>query len=191
MESAGKKLLKLLVERDPASPEFRSGVRAVLGSPERARAESAGDGEFDLWRDVFVEQKLPWGRFLQSVLLHGAAVALLYTISLAWIRQQKILDRAWFDRSSLVTYSPEEYLPPLDTGASEAPKAQTGRPGLRQAADPFGSAGSGQPVPNHRRAARSQAPERRRHAEHYRHWSRRAGSSAGCDASAIEGHGRA
>ncbi len=127
MESAGKKLLKLLVERDPASPEFRSGVRAVLGSPERA-PESAGDGDFDLWRDVFVEQKLPWGRMLQSVLLHGAAVALLYTISLAWIRQQKILDRAWFDRSSLITYSPEEYLPPLDTGASEAPKAQTGEP---------------------------------------------------------------
>ena len=127
MESAGKELLKLLVERDPASPEFRSGVRAVLGSPERA-AESPGGGEFDLWRDVFVEQKLPWGRFLQSVLLHGAAVALLYTISMAWIRQQKILDRALFDRSSLITYSPEEYLPPLDTGASEAPKTQTGDP---------------------------------------------------------------
>jgi len=136
MESAGKKLLKLLVERDPASPEFRSEVRAVLGSPTHvsktarrgAPVESAGAGEFDLWRDVFVEQKLPWGRFLQSVLLHGAAVALLYTISLAWIRQQKILDRAWFDRSSLITYSPEEYLPPLDTGASEAPKAQKGDP---------------------------------------------------------------
>jgi TonB family protein len=84
--------------------------------------------EFDLWRDVFVQQKLPWGRFLQSALLHTAAVALIWTISLSWIRQQKILDRAAFDRSSLVTYSPEEYLPPLDTGASEAPKAQKGEP---------------------------------------------------------------
>jgi len=127
MESAGKKLLKLLVERDPASPEFRSEVRAVLGSQEIA-AELPSDGERDLWRDVFVQQKLPWGRFLQSALLHVATVALLYTISLAWIRQQHILDRAAFDRSSLVTYSPDEYLPPLDTGASEAPKAQTGDP---------------------------------------------------------------
>jgi TonB family protein len=124
---AGKKLLKLLVERDPASPEFRSGVRAVLG-PQEIAAELPSDGERDLWRDVFVQQELPWGRFLQSALLHVATVALLYTISVAWIRQQHILDRAAFDRSSLVTYSPDEYLPPLDTGASEAPKAQTGDP---------------------------------------------------------------
>src|SRR2546429_6539750 len=133
MESPGKDLLRLLVERDPASPEFRSGVRAALHPaphpalhPALRSTELPGDGEFDLWRDVFVQQKLPWGRFLQSALLHTAAVALIWTISLSWIRQQKILDRATFDRSSLVTYSPEEYLPPLDTGASEAPKAQKG-----------------------------------------------------------------
>ena len=123
MESPGKNLLKLLVERDPASPEFRSGVRAVLRP-----SGLSGDDEFGMWRDVFVQQKLPWGRFLQSALLHAAAVALIWTISLSWIRQQKILARAAFDRSSLVTYSPEEYLPPLDTGASEAPKAQEGDP---------------------------------------------------------------
>jgi TonB family protein len=135
MESPGKDLLRLLVERDPASPEFRSGVRAALHPaphpalhPALRSTELPGDGEFDLWRDVFVQQKLPWGRFLQSALLHTAAVALIWTISLSWIRQQKILDRAAFDRSSLVTYSPEEYLPPLDTGASEAPKAQKGDP---------------------------------------------------------------
>jgi TonB family protein len=123
MEFPEKDLSKLLVERDPASLEFRSGVRAAL-SP----AELPGSDEFDLWRDVFVQQKLPWGRFLQSALLHAAAVALIWTISLSWIRQQKILAQAAFDRSSLVTYSPEEYLPPLDTGASEAPKAQEGDP---------------------------------------------------------------
>jgi len=131
MESPGKRLLKLLVEHDPASPEFRSGVQAAL-RPASGRAlgpvELPGDGEFDLWRDVFVQQRLPWGRFVQSALLHGAAVALIYTISLAWIRQQRILDHAAFDRSSLVTYSPEEYLPPLDTGATEAPKAEKGDP---------------------------------------------------------------
>src|SRR5208337_4027823 len=127
MESPEKNLLRLLVERDPASPEFRSGVRAALSRSE-SPAELASDGEFDLWRDVFVQQKLPWGRFLQSAVLHAAAFALLYAISLAWIRQQKILDRAAFDRSSLVMYSPEEYLPPLDTGASKAPKAQKGDP---------------------------------------------------------------
>ena len=133
MESPGKDLLRLLVERDPASPEFRSGVRAALHPaphPALHPTELPGgeEDEFDLWRDVFVQQKLPWGRFLQSALLHTAAVALIWTISLSWIRQQKILDHAAFDRSSLVTYSPEGYLPPLDTGASEAPKAEKGDP---------------------------------------------------------------
>jgi TonB family protein len=132
MGSTGKRLLKLLVESDPASPEFRSGVRAALRpTAQVSKTASDGapsDGEFDLWRDVFVQQRLPWGRFVQSALLHGAAVFLIYTISVAWIRQQRILDRAVFDRSSLVTYSPDEYLPPLDTGASEAPKAEKGDP---------------------------------------------------------------
>ncbi len=131
MEFPGKRLLKLLVEHDPASPEFRSGVQAALRpalGPTLGSAESSSDGEFDLWRDVFVQQRLPWGRFVQSALLHGAAVVLIYTISIAWIRQQKILDHAAFDRSSLVTYSPDEYLPPLDTGASKALKAAKGDP---------------------------------------------------------------
>jgi len=132
MEFPGKRLLKLLVEHDPASPEFRSGVQAAL-RPTADVSTTAGfvalsDGEFDLWRDVFVQQKMPWGRFVQSALLHGAAVGLIYTISLAWIRQQKILDHAAFDRSSLVTYSPDEYLPPLDTGAPKMPKAVKGDP---------------------------------------------------------------
>jgi len=127
MESTGKKLLKLLVERDPASPEFRSEVQTILGLQGPA-AKVPANGELDLWRDVFVQQKLPWGRFLQSVLLHAAAVALLYTISLAWIRQRQILERAAFDRSSLITYAPDEYLPPLDTGASDVAKVEKGDP---------------------------------------------------------------
>ena len=125
MESPGKKLLKLLVERDPASPEFRSELRAAL-QPDPV--DLSRNHEFDMWRDVFVQQKLPWGRFLQSALLHTTALALIWTISLAWIRQQRILDRPEFDRSSLVTFTPQEYLPPLDTGASKAPKPQKGDP---------------------------------------------------------------
>ena len=184
MESPGNNLLRFLVERDPASPEFRSGVREALRSPELSAELPGGNkNEFDLWRDVFVQQKLPWGRFLQSALLHATAVALIYAISLSWIQQQKILASATFDRSSLVTYSPEEYLPSLDTGTSEPPKSANGRSRLREAADPFRSAGSGQSVPNYRCAARSQARSRRRLAQHCRHGSHRSGGSAGCDTS--------
>src|SRR5271169_2742269 len=126
MESPGKRLLRLLVELDPASPKFRGEVRAAL-RPLLHRAEFRAD-EFDLWHDVFVQQRLPWERFLQSALLHAAAVGLIVTLSLSWIRQQRILKPAAFDRSSLVTYTPQEYLPALDTGASEAPKPQKGDP---------------------------------------------------------------
>jgi TonB family protein len=131
MGSPGKKLLKLLVERDPASPEFPGEVRAALRSvpdPAPGPADLPGGHEFDMWRDVFVQQKLPWRRFLQSALLHTAAGALIWTVSLVLIRQQKIMERPAFDRSTLVTYTPAEYLPPLDTGAPEAPKPQKGDP---------------------------------------------------------------
>jgi TonB family protein len=125
MESPRKDLLRLLVEHDPASPEFRSGVRTLLGP---AGLLSNEEREFHLLHDVFVQQNLPWGRFLQSALLHAMAAALVWAVSLSWIRQQSILAQAAFDRSSLVTYTPEEYLHPLDTGESEAPKAQAGDP---------------------------------------------------------------
>src|ERR1700730_16641385 len=133
MESPGKDLLRLLVERDPASPEFRSGVRAARHPAPRLALRSTelpggGEDEFDLWRDVFVQQKLPWGRFLQSALLHTAAVALIWTIWLSWIRQQKFLDPPALSRWALYLSPPEEYLPPLDTGASERPKTQRGDP---------------------------------------------------------------
>ena len=122
MESPEKNLSRYLEERDPTNPAF---WRRVWG----ARHAHPPDGdELGMWRDVFVQQRLPWGRFLQSALLHAAAVGLIYTISLAWIRQQHILDRAAFDRASLIAYTPEEYLPQLDTGASVAPKAQKGDP---------------------------------------------------------------
>ena len=88
MESPGTKVLRLLVECDPASPEFRSGVRAVL-HPDSV----ACDGTFDLRRDVFVQQNLPWGRFVQSAVLHAAAFGLVWVVSLSWMRQQRILDR--------------------------------------------------------------------------------------------------
>jgi TonB family protein len=131
MESPGQNLLKLLVEHDPASPEFREEVRALL-HPDPDPASDPPDlpagPEFDMWSDVFVQQKLPWRRFLQSAVLHTTAVALIWTVSFAWIRQQKILKSPAFDRSTLVTYAPDEYLPPLDTGVPKLPKPQKGDP---------------------------------------------------------------
>jgi TonB family protein len=117
-----REIVKLLAEHDPASSEFREGVREAM----RASAQ-VGVPDLDLWKDVFVQQKLPWSSFVESVLIHACALVLVWTLSIAWLRQQRILAPT-FDRSSVITYSPEEYLPPLDTGKTEAAKPQLGDP---------------------------------------------------------------
>ena len=122
-----KKLVQLLIENDPASPEFRQGVRSSL-QPELIRPSAVPGDDLGIWRDVFVERKLPWSRFALSTTLHVLAFGLIWVLSLVWLRQQRIIKPEAFDRSSLITYSPEEYLPPLDTGAAEAPKPERGDP---------------------------------------------------------------
>ena len=121
-----RKITRLLIDHDPASPEFREGVRDSL-RPQLAAVPNPSK-DLDLFHDVFVQRPLPWGRFLQSAILHTAAVALIWAVSLAWLRQQRLLDPKPFDRSSLITYTPEENLPPLDTGSAEPPKTQAGDP---------------------------------------------------------------
>ncbi len=123
METPQGQPINLLVELEPR--RFWSTLGAALrpvAAPDQA--------ELGPWRDVLVRQRMPWGRFLESVVLHAGAVCLIWMLSLAWLRQQNILPHQRFDQSSVLTYSPQEYLPPLDTGASEAPKEQPGDPAL-------------------------------------------------------------
>ena len=120
METPNRNSLQLLVELEPRGRAFWSSVAAAL-RPVRPVRES----ELGLWRDVFVRRGMPWGRFLQSVILHSGAFALIWMLSPAWLNQQHIAVSPTFDRSSVITYSPEEYLPPLDTGVADpAPPAK-------------------------------------------------------------------
>jgi TonB family protein len=132
METLGKKLRPEEM-RDARSPEIPGGRGPALEPVgPAAHAANLPGREFDMWKDVFVQQALPWPHFLQSGLLHGMAVYLICTVSLSWMQEQKVLTRPAFDRSSLVTYTPDEYLPPLDTGKPEDPpeaaKTQKGDP---------------------------------------------------------------
>ncbi|MBZ5616761.1 MAG: energy transducer TonB, partial [Acidobacteriia bacterium] len=90
-------------------------------------ARLADDADLGIWRDVFVRQRMPWHRFLQSAVLHAGALAMVWMLSIAWLRQN-VIARPTFDPASLLTYSPEEYLPALDTGAPESAQAQKGDP---------------------------------------------------------------
>ena len=123
METPNRNSLQLLVELEPRGRAFWSSVAAAL-RPVRPVRES----ELGLWRDVFVRRGMPWGRFLQSVVLHSGAFALIWMLSPAWLNQQNIAVRPIFDRSSVITYSPEEYLPPLDTGVADAAPPANGDP---------------------------------------------------------------
>ena len=115
---------------DPRSTEPGSIERSTEKRPRLSAAPATGL-ESNLWNDVFVERPLPWGRFLQSAVLHLTAAGLIWGLSLAWLRNQQILGPTPFDKSSVLTYAPNEYLPPLDTGkAAAAPREQKGEPAL-------------------------------------------------------------
>jgi TonB family protein len=117
--------METLAKKSPESPDGIGPAAEPVG-PVLVPTKLP-DREFDMWQDVFVHQDLPWPRFVQSALLHGVAVYLICTVSLAWMQEHKILSRPAFDRSSLVTYTPDEYLPPLDTGKSEAPRPEAAK----------------------------------------------------------------
>ncbi len=122
MDTPQGKPINLLIELEPRG--FSSTLWAALRP-----VAIPHDAELGAWRDVLVRQGMPWGRFVESVILHAGAVALIWMLSFAWLRQQNLLPHPKFDQSSVITYSPQEYLPPLDTGAApEAPQEQPGDP---------------------------------------------------------------
>ncbi len=109
------------MKSDLLNPSVENELHKSVTAPTHLETDN-------LWHDVFVERPLPWGRFMQSVGLHSAALVLIYIASVSWVRQQKILEHAAFDKASVITYTPQEYLPPLDTGTTQPAKSQPGDP---------------------------------------------------------------
>ena len=107
-----------------SGPRLSSVNLASVNPASVTQARAVAGDDFDLWKDVFVHQPLPWARLTQSAVLHVAAVGLIWGMSLVWLREQKIIGPTPFDRSSVITYAPNEYLPPLDTGKAAAPKRE-------------------------------------------------------------------
>ena len=80
------------------------------------------------WPDVFVNSHLPWGRFAQSLICHGAVIVALWGWVQLWPQRPQVLDRPVFTRADVIYYAPSEYLPPLDTGDAHRPLPQKGEP---------------------------------------------------------------
>ncbi|HEV2714416.1 MAG TPA: hypothetical protein VGU64_04075, partial [Terriglobales bacterium] len=116
--------LRLLVELEPWAKGFLVNF-ADLFRRKRTLELSSAPGAF--WPDVFVRSGLPWSKFLESSICHVAAIALLWGAARFW-PQPRLLDRPAFTKDEVISYSPSEYLPPLDTGDRQIQPPQNGEP---------------------------------------------------------------
>jgi len=80
------------------------------------------------WPDVFVVSRLPWGKFAQSLILHAALIAVLWSSSRLWPQKPRIVAQSAFQKPEVIYYDASEYLPPINTGTPEAPLPQKGDP---------------------------------------------------------------
>ncbi len=118
---------RLLVELPSWSSVFFGNLRDMIFPRSLAPLElSSAPAPF--WPDVFVTRPLPWARFLQSVVYHAVAFALLIGLTRFFALQPQVVPKPAFDHSEVVYYQPSEYLPPLDTRAAQSEQPQKADP---------------------------------------------------------------
>lgn len=77
---------------------------------------------------MFVPSRLPWGKFSQSAFCHVAVIVVLLGSVRFWPVQQAPVESTLLSHEDVIYFSPEEYLPPLDTGNAQAQRPQKGDP---------------------------------------------------------------
>ncbi len=112
-ESPGAEL-RLVIAQDSWPRVFLQNLRDLFyrreGAPLHLESTPAV-----FWPDVFVERKLPWRRFFESVGYHVLALVMIWAGSQLLALQPQIVPRPTFTHADVVYYTPSEYLPPLDT----------------------------------------------------------------------------
>ena len=78
--------------------------------------------------DVFVDRRLPWLGFLQSVGCHVLVLAALLMASRILALQPQAAVQPTLPHADVIYYTPSEYLPTLDTRVSEPQPAQNADP---------------------------------------------------------------
>ncbi len=119
--------LRLLVVPDPWLGNFFRNLGAVF-SASKPIAIDGDAGAF--WPDVFVHRGLPWWRFLQSGVYHLVVVFVIWVGSRFLALQPQAFPKPVFTHSDVLTYSPSEYLPPIDTRHATPAPAQKADPEL-------------------------------------------------------------
>src|SRR6266567_1638571 len=116
--------VRFLVQLEPWGRQFLRNIRDLFSSPGEVEISSA-PAEF--WTDVFVASGLPWWKFGQSTIYHITVIALLWGAVQFW-PQPRILNQPVLSKDEVISYSPSEYLPPLDTGDRQIQQEEKGEP---------------------------------------------------------------
>jgi len=117
----------LLVTLEPWHKVFLHNLRDLLW-PRRQPPLLLSSPAAPFWKDVFVVSRLPWGRFAESVILHTALIAVLWSSALLWPQKPHVMAQPIFQKPEVIYYEASEYLPHLDTGSPKTPLQQKGDP---------------------------------------------------------------
>ncbi len=118
---------RLLVEL-PSRPRVFFGNLRDLVFPRRLPPLELRSAPAQFWPDVFVTRPLPWARFLQSVVYHAVAFALLIGLTRFFALQPQVVAMPTFSHSQVIYYQPSEYLPPLDTRTAQSEQLEKADP---------------------------------------------------------------
>src|SRR5208282_147253 len=116
-----------LVELDSWPRVFFGNLRDLVSRQPPVRLESA---PAVFWSDVFVQRRMPWRRFLESLGYHIFALTALVLFSRFSLLHPSLQPRPAFDHAQVISYQAVEYLPPVDTRRSQAARPQKADPEL-------------------------------------------------------------
>jgi len=120
---------RLLVELPSRRGVFFGNLRDLI-FPRRLPPLELRSSPAEFWPDVLVKRSLPWARFLQSVVYHVLAFALLIAFTRFFALQPQVVAKPMFDSAQVIYYTPSEYLPPLDTRDPQPAESAKAEPEL-------------------------------------------------------------
>jgi TonB family protein len=103
--------LQFLLLPDSRVHNFVQNFRELFRTREPIDREDAAA----FWHDVFVRRKLPWLGFLQSLVYHVLALALILVGSRFFASLPRAVVEPRLTHADVIYYTPAEYLPPIDT----------------------------------------------------------------------------